>query len=77
VRGTEILFAERVIEVDAARARALAALPGTCDLPRAGTRIAAGDPLCSVRAEAADEARMNEQLAARRDAVRALFGDDR
>lgn len=77
VRGTEILFAECSIEVNAARADALAALPGTCDLPRAGTRVAAGDPLCSVRAEAADEARMNEQLAARRDAVRALFGDER
>ena len=58
-------------------AQALAALHGTCDLPRAGTRVAAGDPLCSVRAEAADEARMSEQLAARREAVRALLGDDR
>ena len=77
VRGVEILFAARTLEIDAPRAAALAALPGACDLPRAGTRIAAGDPLCSVRAEAADEARMNEQLAARRDAVRALIGDER
>lgn len=77
VRGTEILFAARAVDIDAGRAAALAALPGTCDLPRAGTRITAGDPLCSVRADAADEARMNEQLAARRDAVRALFGDER
>ena len=73
VRGLEILFAAHAVEVDAALADAVAALPGTCDLPRAGTRIAAGDPLCSVRAQAADEARMNEQLDARRDAVRALL----
>jgi predicted ATP-grasp superfamily ATP-dependent carboligase len=77
VRGIEILFAGQRIEVDAAHAQALAALPGTCDLPRAGTRVAAGDPLCSVRAEGGDEARMNEQLAVRREAVRALFGDPR
>ena len=77
LRGVEILFAERAIEIDAARAEALAALPGSCDLPRAGTHIDAGDPVCSVRAEAADEVTMNGQLAARRDAVQALFGDER
>lgn len=77
VRGIEILFAERAVAIGATQAQALAALPGTCDLPCAGTRVAAGDPLCSVRAEAADEARMSEQLAARREAVRALLGDDR
>ncbi len=73
VRGSEIVFAARATTVDAARAEALAALPGTCDLPCAGTRIATGDPLCSVVAEGADEARMDEQLAARREAVRALL----
>ena len=73
VRGSEIVFASQATTMDAARAEALAALPGTCDLPCAGTRIAAGDPLCSVLAEGADEARMDEQLAARREAVRALL----
>lgn len=73
VRGLEILFAARPHTFDAARAGALAALPGTCDRPRAGTRVATGDPLCSVVAEGADEARMNERLDARRLAVHALL----
>lgn len=73
VRGLEIVFASRSIGIDGARATALAALPGACDLPRAGTRVVAGDPLCSVTAEGADEARMNEQLDARRAAVQALL----
>ena len=34
--------------------RALAARPGAHDLPRAGTRFAAGDPVCSVTASGAD-----------------------
>ena len=73
VRGLAIVFAAQAVEIDGARAAALATMPGVCDLPRAGSRIAAGNPLCSVVAEGADEARMNEQLDARRAAVRALL----
>lgn len=77
VRGLEIVFAERAIALDRARAEALAVLPGACDLPRAGTRVAARDPLCSVAAEGGDEATMNAQLDARREAVRALLETSR
>lgn len=73
VRGQEIVFATRAIEVDRALAEALSASPGACDLPRGGVRVDAGDPLCSVAAEGCDEARMNEQLDARRQAVQALL----
>lgn len=77
VRGLEILFARRATTIDRARAEALASLPGSCDLPRAGTRVAARDPLCSVVAEGPDEATMNAQLDARREAVRALLETSR
>lgn len=73
VRGSEIVFAARPVAFDATRAAALAAVPGACDLPRAGTRIACGDPACSVVAEGADEETMNEQLAARREAAQAIL----
>jgi len=73
VRGSEIVFAARPVPIDAARAAALAALPGACDLPRAGTRIGAGEPACSVFAEGDSEATMNDGLAARRAAVLALL----
>ncbi|MFT3666142.1 ATP-grasp domain-containing protein [Piscinibacter sp.] len=73
VRGSEIVFAARPVHVDAALAAALAAVPGARDLPRAGTRIGAGEPACSVCAEAGGEATMNDRLAARRAAVAALL----
>lgn len=73
VRGSEIVFAARPVEIDAARAEALAAVPGACDLPRAGTRIGAGDPACSVFAEGDSEDTMNDRLEARRAAVSALL----
>jgi len=50
VDGTEIVFARHDGQVDAALARRLAARADTHDHPRAGTRFAAGDPLCSLAA---------------------------
>lgn len=73
VRGSEIVFAAQAIEVDAARAARIEACEGTRDLPLPGTRLGAGDPLCSLVAEAADEAATTRQLARRRDALRAAL----
>ena len=73
VRGSEIVFAPRLIEFDAARAAALAACAGTCDLPHAPVHVGKGDPLCSVFAEGAGEAEVNERLATRREAVLATL----
>jgi predicted ATP-grasp superfamily ATP-dependent carboligase len=50
VNGTEIVFARHDGQVDEALAQRLAAWPGAHDLPCAGTRVAAGDPLCSLSA---------------------------
>lgn len=48
INGTEIVFARHGGRVDEALAQRLAAWPGAHDLPCAGTRVAAGDPLCSL-----------------------------
>ena len=48
VRGQAIVYADRGGQHDAAAAARIAAYPGACDLPRAGTRFEPGEPLCSV-----------------------------
>jgi len=54
VEGTEIVFARHDGLIDDAAARRLSAWPGSHDLPCAGTRLEAGDPLCSLSASGAD-----------------------
>lgn len=71
VRGFETVFARRAAQVDAAAAAWLAAQPWCCDIPQPGTRHAWGDPLCTVRAEAASEAAVRARLSERRRAVTA------
>ena len=50
VAGHEIVYAGRSLTLDATHAKHLANRTGVHDLPAAGARIAAGDPICSVSA---------------------------
>lgn len=71
--GTEIVFANRRLRLDATAARALAAAPHTHDLPHSTgadeTHLRRGDPVCSVSASGADAASVRSQLARRRDVL--------
>jgi predicted ATP-grasp superfamily ATP-dependent carboligase len=69
VRGTEIVFAPRALQVDAGMAAQIAQREGARDLPRVGARCAAGDPLCSLVAEGRDAHEVTTSLASRRDAL--------
>lgn len=69
VRGTEIVFAPRALQVDAGMATQIARREGSRDLPRVGARCAAGDPLCSLVAEGRDAHEVTTRLASRRDAL--------
>jgi predicted ATP-grasp superfamily ATP-dependent carboligase len=73
VRGSEIVFAAHAMRIDAARASAIEAVPGTADLPAAGTEIGAGEPVCSVNAAGRDENDVTSRLAARREALAAAL----
>jgi predicted ATP-grasp superfamily ATP-dependent carboligase len=54
VRGQAIVYTRRALQVDAAIADWLAAWPETHDQPQPGTRLGAGDPLCSLIAAGDD-----------------------
>ncbi len=69
VRGFETVFARRAGQVDEASADWLAARAWCCDIPRAGTRHAWGDPVCTVRAQAGSVEAVLQQLSERRRAV--------
>ncbi|MGY4831070.1 ATP-grasp domain-containing protein [Sphaerotilaceae bacterium SBD11-9] len=69
VQGTEIVFARHAAQVDDALARRLGAWPGAHDLPRAGTRLDAGDPLCSLSASGADAASVRAALRQARETL--------
>lgn len=69
VEGTEIVFARHSGLVDDAMARRLSAWPGSHDLPRAGTRLDAGDPLCSLSASGADSDAVRAALHQAREAL--------
>jgi predicted ATP-grasp superfamily ATP-dependent carboligase len=71
--GHEILYAERPLQLSAAAAKALEAVPHCHDRPAAGMRFAIGDPLCSHSARAADEAQLESRLAAQRTALRRIL----
>ena len=69
MRGSEIVFAQRALQLDEAAARSIAAQPQCHDLPHAGSVFAVGDPLCSVSAQGHSVDSVVAQLANRRDAV--------
>ena len=69
VRGFETVFARRAGQVGEASADWLAAQAWCCDIPRAGTRHAWGDPVCTVRAQAGSVEAVLQQLSERRRAV--------
>ena len=73
LRGTEIVFARAPLVLDAAGAAALAARADCHDLPAAGCRFEAGDPVCSVEAEGVDVEAVLAALAAKRQALRAAW----
>lgn len=73
VRGTEIVFAPRALQVGAELAAQIAQAEGARDLPRAGARCNAGDPLCSVVAEGRDLHELTTRLARRREALLAFL----
>ncbi len=50
VRGNEIVYAKRSLTLDPVGAQHLAHRTGVHDLPAAGTRFEAGDPICSLSA---------------------------
>ena len=50
VAGSEIVYARHSLTLAPATAQHLASRPGVHDLPAAGTRFGAGDPICSLGA---------------------------
>lgn len=74
VRGCLVLFADAPCRVGAALAAELATSPDCHDLPAAGTTFTAGEPVCSVSAEAASEQAVLDALAARAARVRERLG---
>ena len=69
VRGRRIVFAPHACVVDAAVSDRLARAEDGHDVPHAGTRLRAGDPLCSLSAEGHDAATVKAALAQRCAAV--------
>ena len=70
--GVETVFAPRSLQLDAATARAIAALPDCHDWP-AAARFEADDPLCSVAAAGNGAEAVHALLAQRRQAVHRLL----
>jgi predicted ATP-grasp superfamily ATP-dependent carboligase len=69
VGGSEIVYARRPLQLDEAGARRIADWPDAHDLPAAGARFDAGDPVCSLGADAASAAQVEAILEAGRDAL--------
>lgn len=69
VTGSRIVFARHALQVDADTAQRLADSAHTHDLPAAGGRVAAGDPLCSVTARGPGAEQVKALLSARHDAL--------
>ncbi len=62
LRGHRIVYADRDIDIDPGLSDELAARPDHHDLPTPGAHVAAGQPVCSVSARAADEAGLQRRL---------------
>jgi uncharacterized protein len=69
VSGHEVVWAPQALVLDAATAARLATWPGCHDLPAAGARFAAGDPLCTLSASGADAAAVRGALDGARAAL--------
>jgi predicted ATP-grasp superfamily ATP-dependent carboligase len=65
VRGTRVVFASCEGGIDDALSDALATMAHVHDLPVAGSRFAAGEPVCSVSADAGDVDEVSRILYAR------------
>lgn len=77
VRGIEIVFAPRALQLDEASAAMIARWPGAHDLPHAGSRFMPGDPLCSLSAAGADADEVQAALTRARDALLQSLENDR
>lgn len=64
VRGLEVVYARRALTLDARAAANMAQMPDCHDRPLAGSRFAAGDPLCSLSARGASAQEVETTLAA-------------
>jgi predicted ATP-grasp superfamily ATP-dependent carboligase len=73
LRGTEIVFAQTALQLSAAQAAALAARSDCHDLPAAGSRFEAGDPVCSISASGASVAAVRGALTDKRRTLRAAL----
>ena len=62
IAGHRVVFAGEDVTVDASLSDALVQHPWCHDVPMPGTRIGAGEPLCSVSARAPDEAALRGVL---------------
>ena len=69
VHGTEVVYAPRSLWLDEAAAGRLAKRSACHDLPATATAFEAGDPLCSVTADAADPQAVHAMLDRHREAV--------
>ena len=69
VGGHEVLWAPHALALDEAAAARLSAWPGCHDLPAAGSRFAAGEPLCTLSARGASAAAVREALDTARTAL--------
>ena len=69
VNGHQIVFAPRALRLDDATLTRWATGSQLHDQPRAATRFAAGEPVCSVSAWGADADAVKIELARRSDAV--------
>ncbi len=62
VGGLATVYAWQAMQIDRAAAALIAGWPGAHDLPLPGTRVAAGDPLCSLSASGADAPAVHSRL---------------
>lgn len=69
VRGIEIVYARRPAQVNPEMANRLRRWPGAHDLPSAGTRWSAGDPLCSLSAAGVSASEVKDRLNESRKAL--------
>lgn len=74
--GYEVVFARRACALRASAEAVQAELDWCHDRPRAGTRFAWGEPVCSVSAIAPDEQALRALLAQRRRSMRLLLEPD-
>ena len=69
VAGFEIVYARRTLHLSEPSAQRLSKQARIHDLPAAGARFAAGDPVCSLSLEGRSAAQVRTQLSAGRDAL--------